>query len=147
MKVVSTLRCFFIGHHDASESIYPQLVEAVRRHIEKYSVNEFVVGQYGSFDRMAARAVLAVKEDQPEVKLLILLPYHPSERAIHAPEGYDGTIYPPGMETVPRRLAIVRANRYMIDHSTYLICYVRHPGNARELMDYGNKKKREILQL
>lgn len=141
------MRCFFIGHHDASERIYPKLVEAVRRHIEEYGVNEFVVGQYGSFERMAARAVLAVKEDQPEVKLLILLPYHPSERAVHAPEGCDGTIYPPGMETVPRRLAIVRADRYMIDHSKYLITYVTHPGNSREIVEYANKRDIVIYRL
>ena len=133
------MRCFFIGHHDASESIYPKLVEAVRRHIEEYGVNEFVVGQYGSFDRMAARAVLTVKEKYPEVKLLILLPYHPSERAVHAPEGYDGTIYPPGMETVPRRLAIVRANRYMVEHSDCVIAYISHYGNARDLFEHATR--------
>jgi len=44
------------------------------------------------------------------------------------------------MERVPKRLAIVRANRYMIEHSDYLIAYVWHPAsNARELLEYAQK--------
>ena len=45
------------------------------------------------------------------------------------------------MEYVPRRLAIVRANRYMIDHVDFLIAYVWHPAsNAQDLMEYAQKK-------
>ncbi len=137
------MRCFFIGHHDAREEIYPQIRKAVRRQIESAGVREFVVGQYGSFDRMAARAILEAKQLYPEIRLSMLLPYHPSEREVHAPEGYDDTIYPPGMETVPKRVAIVRANRYMVDHSDCLIAYVRHPGNARELLNYAQRREKD----
>ena len=35
------------------------------------------------------------------------------ERPIPTPEGFDRTLYPDGMETVPKRLAIVRANYWM----------------------------------
>lgn len=135
------MRCFFIGHHDAGDSIYPKLQEAVRLHIESYRVNEFVVGQYGAFDRMAARAVLEAKRDYSNVTLSILLPYHPAERQVRAPEGYDDTIYPPGMEMVPRKFAIVRANRYMVEHSDYLITYVHHLGNARELLHFAQNRR------
>ena len=50
--------CFFSGHSDASESVYPALAEAVERHTTGYGVAEFRMGNYGGFDRMAARAVL-----------------------------------------------------------------------------------------
>ena len=53
--------CFFIGHREASEKIFPELAEAVERHIVDYSVTEFIVGNYGGFDRMAARAVISAK--------------------------------------------------------------------------------------
>lgn len=50
-------------------------------------------------------------------------------------------IIPPGMEDVPRKLAIVRANRYMVDHVDFLIAYAWHPAsNARELVEYAEKK-------
>ena len=101
--------CFFIGHRETSDSIFPVLVQAVERHITEYGVTEFVVGHYGNFDRLAARAVLKAKEHHPQVTLFLLLPYHPADRPIPAPEGFDGTFYPPGMERVPKRAAIVRA--------------------------------------
>ena len=76
----------------------------------------------------------------PEINLMPLTPDHPSERKIHLPKGFEVSFYPPGMERVPKRLAIVRANRYMIEHSDYLIAYVWHPAsNARELLEYAQK--------
>ncbi len=58
---------------------------------------------------------------------------HPFDRPIPTPPGFDGTFYPPGMETVPKRAAIVRANRYMVDHSDYLIAYAWHPASNYEI--------------
>ena len=46
--------CFFIGHREASEEIYPALYAAVEQHIVEYGVTEFIVGHYGGFDRLAA---------------------------------------------------------------------------------------------
>lgn len=49
------------------------------------------------------------------------------------------------MEKVPRRLAIVRANRYMVDHVDYLIAYAWHPAsNARELVKYAALRRRDV---
>ena len=108
--------CFFIGHREASEEIYPALYAAVEQHILEYGVTEFIVGHYGGFDRLAASAVREAKRFYPEVRLILLLPYHPAERPIPMLEGFDGTFYSPGMESVPRKVAIVRANRYVVDH-------------------------------
>lgn len=128
--------CFFIGHRDAPGSLLPLLMEAVERHITEYGVTEFVVGQYGNFDRLAAQAVKAVKRRRQGVTLSLLLPYHPFERSIPVPEGFDGTFYPPGMETVPKRAAIIRANRYMVANSEFLICYNKgNAGNTRALVE------------
>ena len=96
----------------------------------------------GVFDRLAASAVKAAKHLYPDVKLILLLPYHPAERPIPTPDGFDNTFYPPGMESVPRKIAIVRANRYVVDHVDYLIAYAWHPAsNAWELVEYGRRRK------
>ena len=143
MKVKS---CFFLGHHDASNSIYPALLSIVEQHITEYGVTEFFVGHYGNFDQLAARAVKESKTHHPDISLSLLLPYHPSERRISLPEGFDDTYYPDGMENVPRRFTIFRANRYMIDHSDYLISYVWHPAsNARELVRYAERREKKNL--
>lgn len=137
--------CFFIGHREASEEIYPVLYAAVEQHIVEYGVTEFFVGHYGGFDRLAALAVKEAKRFYPEVKLTLLLPYHPAERPISTPDGFDSTFYPPGMESVPRKIAIVRANRYVVDHVDYLIAYVWQPAsNAWELVEYARKKLRTL---
>ena len=133
--------CFFIGHREAPGTIMPRLEEAVVRHIAELGITDFYVGNYGSFDRLAARAVLNAKKQYGGVSLYLLLPYHPAERPVTLMPGFDGSFYPPGMEKVPRRLAIIRANRYMVDHVDHLIAYAWHPaGNARELTAYAHKK-------
>ena len=141
--------CFFIGHRESSEEIYPALYAAVEQHILEYGVTEFIVGHYGGFDRLSASAVKAAKQFYPDVKLVLLLPYHPAERPIPTPDGFDGTLYPPGMESVPRKVAIVRANRYVVDHVDYLIAYAWHPAsNARELLEYAKRReKRDLISI
>ena len=95
---------------------------------------------------MAARAVIEAKKIHPEVTLSMLLPYHPAEQSIPTPAGFDSTYYPLDMERVPRRVAIVRANQYMVDHVDYLIAYAWHPAsNARELVEYAQDKKNQNL--
>ena len=131
--------CFFIGHRETSEEIYPVLCAAVEEHIVHYGVTEFIVGRYGCFDvHLAASAVKEAKYFYPEVKLTLLLPYHPAERPIPTPDGFDGTFYPPGIECVP----IIRANRYIVDYVDYLIVYDWYPAsNARELVEYVRRRK------
>ena len=92
-----------------------------------YGVTRFLVGHYGTFDAMAAGAVIRAKQAHPDIELLLLLPYHPTERPVELMAGFDGRYYPEGMERVPRRLAIVRANEYVIRHACdYLIAYDRY---------------------
>ena len=121
------MTCFFIGHHNAPESLRPVLDKAVERHIIECGVTQFIVGHYGAFDRMAADAVMRAKKEHKAVTLMLLLPYHPTERPIELEAGFDGSFYPEGMENVPRRYAIVRANEYVIRRvCDYLIAYDRY---------------------
>lgn len=138
--------CFFIGHRESASEILPTLMDAIIHHISDCGVTEFIVGNYGRFDRMVAKAVIGVTERYPGITLSLLIPYHPTERPIEVPPGFDNTFYPPGMEKVPRKLAIVRANRYMIDHVDYLISYAWHPAsNARNLLEYAQKREQQHL--
>ena len=138
--------CFSIGHRDAKDSILPALIAEVERHITDYGVTEFVVGRYGQFDFLAAEAVKSAKRRHPNVILTYLRPYHPAEKPNETQKGFDSSFYPPGMERVPRKLAIVRANRYMVDHSDFLIAYTWHQAsNSRELVEYARKREQRGL--
>lgn len=137
--------CFFIGHRDAPDSLLPALSDAVEKRITEHGVDQFVVGAYGKFDSLAAQAVRRAKKQHPDILLFYLRPYHPVERPF-TPSGYDGSFYPPGMETVPRKLAIVRANRYMVDNSRFLIAYARYSAsNAWKLTEYARKREKKGL--
>ena len=145
---MSVKSCFFIGHREASDELLPALKSAIEQHIEEYGVTEFVVGGYGGFDRLATVALIAAKQKHPEIILLRLTPYHPAERPVALPESFEGIYYPEGMERVPRRLAIVRANQYAIDHVDYLIAYVQHSGsNAGIILSYAQKRGVVIVNL
>lgn len=113
--------CFFIGHREASTEILPALSATIEQHIVEYGVTVFIVGHYGGFARLVASALNEAKIHRPEITLSMLIPYHPSECPIELPPGFANTFYSPGMEKVPRGLAIVRANRYMVEHVDYLI--------------------------
>ena len=131
--------CFFIGHQDAPESIYNRLLEAVERHISEYGVTDFIVGKYGNFDRLAARAVIEEKRHHADITLTLLMPYYRTD-AESLPDGFDGSLFPDGLETVPKRAAMMRANQYMIRHCDYLITYNKNRvGNTRKLVAEARK--------
>ena len=141
MDVSNMKSCFFMGHREASGELLPVLRQTVEKHICEYGVTAFIVGGYGGFDHLAARALISLKRQYPQIILSLLIPYHPAERPIATPPGFDNTYYPPGMEKVPHKLAIVRANQYMVEHVDYLIAYAWHPAsNARDLVEYAEKR-------
>ena len=129
--------CFFIGHRDADERLLPRLELVIDRLIREEGVLYFYVGGYGGFDRVATVAVRRMKQKHPDITLMLVLPYHPAERPTEAPDGFDGTYHPDGLESTPKRYAIVRANKIMVDTCDWLVCYVRHgASNSRKLLDY-----------
>jgi len=142
-------KCFFIGHRECPDELYLEMLQAIERCISEFDVREFIVGRYGKFDHLAAKCVKEVKKKYPHIALTMLLPYLPVERRIDTPKGFDGSLHPEGLESVPKRLAIVRANRYAVDHADVLIAYVWHTAsNARNLLEYAEKKaERSGLQM
>lgn len=141
--------CFFIGHREADERLLSELTAIIERLITEEQVAYFYVGGYGGFDRVAASAVKQAKHYHPEVTLMMVLPYHPAERPVEIPYGFDGTYYPEGVEAVPRRFAIVKANEIMVDTSDWLIAYVEHgASNSRKILEYARRKESiQIVQL
>lgn len=131
--------CFMFGHADTSPDVQPLVEEAAERLYLENGIRIFVVGSRGSFDRMAAAAVRKLKKTYQDASLQLLLAYHPAERPVDLPEGFDSSYYPP-LEGVPRRYAITRANRYMISQADAALCYVCHVGNARNLLEYARRR-------
>ena len=138
--------CFFIGHREADERLLSRLELEIEQLITKENVRYFYVGGYGGFDGVAASAVKKAKRQHPNITLMLVLPYHPAERPIEKPPGYDGTYYPEGLEKTPRPFAIVKANQLMVDSCDWLICYVRHgASNSRKLLQYAQRREKNGL--
>ena len=141
--------CFFIGHREAYKGLLPRLELVIDRLIQEENVRYFYIGGYGGFDRVAAATVRRMKQKYPDITLMLVLPYHPAERPTEAPEGFDRTYHPDGLESTPKRYAIVRANRIIVDACDWLICYVRHgAGNSRKLLEYAQRRAaRGLIQI
>lgn len=139
--------CYFIGHRNADPSIVPVLSDAIEHYILDLHVRYFYVGHYGSFDRLVECTVIAAKKRHPEIMLYRVLAYHPSERQVDLPKGYDGSCYPEGMETVPKRFAIDKVNRLMIDRCDCLIAYATHPAsNTCKFIEYAKRKGTVLIK-
>ena len=121
---VKMKRCFFIGHRDTPEAVFPALCAAVEQHV-MWGVTEFIVGSRGAYDRLATDAIVLVKQRHPRVRLIRLLSYLPTGDEATA-LGFDGSVYPAGLESTPPVYAIVRANQWAVDNATHLIAYVRY---------------------
>lgn len=138
--------CFFIGHREADERLLPRLKDTIGRLITEEDVSYFYVGGYGGFDRIAGAAVKQAKKEHPNIVLKLVLPYHPAERPMETPYGFDGTYYPEGLEKVPKQYAIVRANKILVNTSDWLVCYVRHgASNSRNLLEYAQRREKKGL--
>ena len=138
--------CFFIGHREADERLLSRLKDTVERLITEENVSYFYVGGYGGFDRIAAHAVIDAKKQYTDITLMLVLPYHPAERPMETPYGFDGTYYPEGLEKVPKQYAIVRANKILVNTSDWLVCYVRYgASNSRNLLEYAQRREKKGL--
>ena len=136
--------CFFIGHRDTGDEIFPYIKTTAEKLIIQEEVSQFYVGGYGNFDRMAGQAMIDLKAIYPHIHLYRVTPYHPADRKTELPQGYDSLYYPDGMEYVPRMYAISRANRMMIDASDFVIAYVWHTAsNASKLLEYARKREKK----
>ena len=137
--------CFLFGHSICPENLLPHIQQAIEENYVNLGIRTFYVGNRGQFDRLAAKAARQAKRYCPELHLVLLLSYHPAERAANA-FGFDSSYFPPIVST-PRKYAIVEANRNMIRAADSIICFVKHPGNARNLLAYAQKQKHTALSI
>ena len=131
--------CFLFGNRNVPAGIQLEIEDAVKRTVA-LGMDEFLVGSRGGFDAAATAALRRVKEVCPHIRIYMLLSYYKAE-GILLPEGFDGSVYPPDMEGVPARYAIVHANRWAVEKAGHVIAYVRYrTGNSGKLLAYARKK-------
>lgn len=139
--------CTFFGHRDCPIQIRPKLKSLILSLIEK-GVNEFYVGDKGSFDLMAAAVLREIHKENPAIHYAIVLAYLPKEHCSFHHADYTETMYPEGLEKVPLRYAIVWRNKWMLQRSDYVICYAKYTwGGAYKFVELAEKKGKTIYNL
>ena len=137
--------CTFFGHRDTPTEIKAPLRQVILDLIERQGVQQFYVGNHGSFDAMA-HSLLAELEQSHGIRYEIVLAYLPGKEApLYDPEH---TLLPEGIESVPTRFAIEFRNKWMIDRSDIVITYVRRSfGGAAKFRDLAKKKGKFVIVL
>ena len=138
--------CFMFGHADAPDSIMPRLDKAIEHCYSQYGITDYYIGNRGRFDSLAASAVKRAKQRHHDIRMYLLLAYHPGERPVDLWGGFDGSYYPP-LEGTPKQYTIVKANRHMVNTADAMICYVCHVGNTRNLLEYAQRRKKDGVHI
>ena len=142
------MTCAFFGHKESPASIKPLLEKEIRRLIENEGYDEFLVGNQGQFDAMVYSTLKRLQTEYPSIRFNVVLAYMPGEKKEYTTLNYINTIYPEGLETVPRRFAILRRNKWIVENSNAVICYVNHTwGGAYQAVTLAERKKLTIINL
>ncbi len=137
----------FCGHSQIPS--YDETIVKAKLHseIEKLinqGAKTFLLGGYGSFDLLCAKTVKELKKSHPHIKSVLVIPYLDRDYNLNL---YDCSEYPP-IETVPKRLAIIKRNEYMVDACNILVAYVRVSyGGAYKTLRYAKQKHKVIINL
>ncbi len=111
--------------------------------IENKNINMFYVGNHGNFDLIVKETLKELKAIYP-IKYYIVLAYIPKKDEY---TDYCDTIYFDEINTKPYKSRIIERNKIMIKRSDYVITYVNHFGNARDLKEFAEKYGKSIIEL
>ena len=137
--------CAFFGHKDTPKEIEPTLRSTLIDLIENKNINVFYVGNNGSFDIMVQRQLEDLYHTYP-ITYSVVLAYLPTEKNKY--DDLTHTIYPEGLETVPKRFAISWRNKWMIQQSDIVVTYVTHNfGGAAKFKTLAEKSGRAIYSI
>lgn len=138
------MRCAFFGHRDAPSEIRDRIKETVIDLIEEKDVTEFYMGNNGNFDRMALSVLKELSEMYPQVNYYVVYAYLPEKGG----EDFKHTIYPEGIENVPKRFAIDYRNRWIVGRTDIVVAYVgRSFGGAAKFVDMAERQGKDVINL
>lgn len=140
--------CCFFGHRDTPETVRGALETAIRQLIEQDGADCFLMGHQGAFDRMALSVLRRLKRDHPQISYFVVLAYLPGKAAEEPLYDPAETLYPEGLETIPRRYAISWRNKWLIRNSDVVVTYITHSwGGAAQFAALAERQKKRVLNL
>lgn len=147
------ITCTFAGHREVFGSCTQQIENALEKLMENEDSLHGYVGGMGAFDAFSAAAVRGLKRKYPqkEIRLTLVLPYMQqkiNEYREYYEASFDDILIPLELAGMHYKRAIPARNRWLVDHSDYLIAMVwRNFGGAYTTLRYAQKQGREIILL
>lgn len=149
--------CCFTGHRDIPESESEQLFERLYRAIEELADEGFCIFRAGGavgFDRLAADAVIALRQKRPNIKLYIYVPCLEQNKFFSQEENEH---YIAQIKSADKILCISEKyykgcmqdrNRALVNGSDACICYLRKSvGGTAFTVNYAEKQNCRIIRL
>lgn len=134
----------FFGHRDMPRNIRPLLEMVLIDLIKNHAADLFYVGNQGAFDDMVIKTLQVVKRQYPFIQYAVVLAYLPGRNE----ENYSDTVFPEGLESVPRRYAVFKRNQWMVNHADIVITYVSYTtGGAARFKEISEKKGKRVINL
>ena len=141
----------FCGH---SQVIFTSEEKSVLRNILVDEINKnptckFYLGGYGDFDSLCLRTLRELKKEFQDIELIFITPYIDKNysKLEFAKYHYDDVIFPP-LECVPRKFAILKRNKWMVEEADLVIAYVKYSwGGAAKTLEYAKRKNKTIINL
>lgn len=136
--------CTFFGHRDCPASVKPKLKAVLVDLIENHAVDTFYIGNQGAFDSHARLALQELVQAYPHIRYTVVLAYLPKENETYS---YD-TLFPDGIEAVPKRFAIGWRNKWMLKRADYVVAYITHSwGGAGQFAERAQKEGKKVIHL
>ena len=138
------MTCTFFGHKDTPSDIRDKLRETIIMLIQEKGVTDFYVGNHGNFDKMVLSVLKELSKLYPEIRYAVVLAYLTQQ----VDEDYSSTVYPEGIEAVPKRFAIDYRNKWMVQQSDFVVVYVhRSIGGAAKFTDIAKRRGVDVINL
>lgn len=119
------MTCTFFGHRVVTNDVKTRLRVVITDLIVHHAVDVFYVGNQGGFDEIVSDILRELQTIYP-ITYAVVLAYFPIERDGNGTPNPPDTIYPEGLEAVPKRFAICYRNRWMLERADYVVTYVTH---------------------
>ena len=148
------MNCFTVslfGHRDIDDlfRLERKLTPIIKELLNTKEYVSFLIGRNGEFDEFSASLVKRIRKENgsENSELNLVLPYNVSELEFYE-NYYDNIIIPESINSAHYKAAISLRNRWMVEQSDLIICYVeRENGGAFSALKYAKKHGKQIINL
>lgn len=142
------MTCTFFGHRVVTNDVKTRLRVVITDLIVHHAVDVFYVGNQGGFDEIVSEVLRELQTIYP-IDYAVVLAYFPIERDGNGTPNPPDTIYPEGLETVPKCFAICYRNRWMLERADYVVTYVTHRGGsgAARYQSLAEQRGKKVISL